>query len=391
MNQFYRLAFTTFSLFMGLCAYAQTGLIKSHHNNNQLASNNLLTGYATSTSEENAATETKSVRTLSFPDGNCEENASTGGHYNTTWTAMTQDKAYSWTMKDINNYSWGNDWTFVRLGAKKTTASTPTITTDQPIAQSIASVVINISKFTQPETITALTLEVATDADFTQNVQTVNMDADKYVPGYMVFNVPTPTENAYYRITFTSKGNGTKSNGNVEIKRVSYYHDAFETVNIKNTAETAYTIDEAKNLYDAGEGLLDSVYVKGKIVVVDTTDNVKRPNITISEDGTTNTHTLEAYYGLYLNKTEYTSDIVINEMMQGKEVLFYGTLAKYKGTYQLGTGSILISINNATGIKAANTDATRTIDRKLYNLAGQRVDEGYKGIVICNGRKWIKK
>ncbi len=78
-------------------------------------------------------------------------------------------------------------------------------------------------------------------------------------------------------------------------------------------------------------------------------------------------------------------------MLQGKEVLFYGTLAKYKGIYQLGTGNILISVNNATGIKAANTDAIRTIDRKLYNLAGHRVDKGYKGIVICNGRKWIKK
>jgi len=78
-------------------------------------------------------------------------------------------------------------------------------------------------------------------------------------------------------------------------------------------------------------------------------------------------------------------------MLQGKEVLFYGTLAKDKGTYQLGIGNILISVNYATGINTAHFDAIRTSDGKIYNLAGHRVDEGYKGIVICNGRKWIKK
>ena len=43
----------------------------------------------------------------------------------------------------------------------------------------------------------------------------------------------------------------------------------------------------------------------------------------------------------------------------------------------------------ATGIK--NVKAAKANDGARYNLAGQKVDASYKGIVIMNGKKFIQK
>ena len=44
----------------------------------------------------------------------------------------------------------------------------------------------------------------------------------------------------------------------------------------------------------------------------------------------------------------------------------------------------------ATTIQGVKTEITHT-NNAIYNLAGQRVDETYKGIVIRNGRKVIQR
>ena len=46
--------------------------------------------------------------------------------------------------------------------------------------------------------------------------------------------------------------------------------------------------------------------------------------------------------------------------------------------------------NSATGINGVHV-ANKHNDGKMYNLAGQRVGNDYKGIVIVNGKKYIKK
>jgi len=57
------------------------------------------------------------------------------------------------------------------------------------------------------------------------------------------------------------------------------------------------------------------------------------------------------------------------------------TLAKY---YSIGIGG------NTTGIQAIHQNSVKA-DGIMYSLSGQRVGENYKGIVICNGKKMIKK
>ena len=45
----------------------------------------------------------------------------------------------------------------------------------------------------------------------------------------------------------------------------------------------------------------------------------------------------------------------------------------------------------ATGIQTVETVTVKPANNFIYNLAGQRVDENYKGVVIKNGRKYVQK
>ena len=47
--------------------------------------------------------------------------------------------------------------------------------------------------------------------------------------------------------------------------------------------------------------------------------------------------------------------------------------------------------NVTNGIDAVKANAAKVADGKMYNLAGQLVGEDYKGIVIINGKKYLKK
>jgi hypothetical protein len=44
-----------------------------------------------------------------------------------------------------------------------------------------------------------------------------------------------------------------------------------------------------------------------------------------------------------------------------------------------------------TGIEVIKTVAEQNADAPIYNLAGQKVDKGFKGVVIQNGKKMIQK
>lgn len=76
-------------------------------------------------------------------------------------------------------------------------------------------------------------------------------------------------------------------------------------------------------------------------------------------------------------------------------------LVKYNGTsveqivntFQIGTmpmGVVSTFSTSTTGINGVHV-ANKPNDGKMYNLAGQRVGDDYKGIVIVNGKKYLKK
>lgn len=68
--------------------------------------------------------------------------------------------------------------------------------------------------------------------------------------------------------------------------------------------------------------------------------------------------------------------------------IYVGKLASNK---QLGLANVVIegNIDGATGIESVKTSVVA--NGTIYNLAGQKVDTSYKGIVIQNGKKFVQK
>lgn len=351
-------------------------------------------------------TETKSVRTLSFPDGwrqNYVENNNEGywakdscNGYSKTWTAATQDLAYTFTMDSINHYGSMNDWSFVRVG-RKGHASKAFITTDQPMSEAIASVVVNVQKFSQPEKVNSIYLDVASNPDFMDR-QRITLSKSDYKTGYMVFNVPTPKANQYYRLVFDLQA--VKANGSIQFSRVSFYSQPFSPVSIKNSQSTPYIVSEACKLYDEGEGLLDTVYVSGKVISAEaayytgsSTSKATRATAFISEDGTEASQQLKAYDGgLLKSGGNYSDDTRSEYLAAGRSVIFYGTLAKWHNTYELGTGNWLVSSSEASGIASVNSPQPSAA---VYNLQGQKVAESLDhlhapGIYIYKSKKILR-
>ena len=72
----------------------------------------------------------------------------------------------------------------------------------------------------------------------------------------------------------------------------------------------------------------------------------------------------------------------------GKEVKLYGYVLKYFSVPGLKNVTAYEFTGN-TGVELQNAETIQ--NGKMYNLAGQRVSENYRGIVIMNGKKVIKK
>lgn len=53
--------------------------------------------------------------------------------------------------------------------------------------------------------------------------------------------------------------------------------------------------------------------------------------------------------------------------------------------------SIYRKKSTVDGIDVVSSDSKKGIDSRMFNLAGQQVDAGFKGIVIQNGKKYVKK
>ena len=67
------------------------------------------------------------------------------------------------------------------------------------------------------------------------------------------------------------------------------------------------------------------------------------------------------------------------------------TFKKYSGTGNILVSSIEITpVETATGIQNVK-NAAEAEDGAIYNLAGQKVDAAFKGLVIKNGKKMIQK
>ncbi len=181
-----------------------------------------------------------------------------------------------------------------------------------------------------------------------------------------------------------------EGNDEYEAAKVSYELTvkAASTVNIKNTPETAYTVAKALELINAGEGLEANVYVKGQITNIEDVDTGDYGNATytISDDATA-ANALLIYRGYYYDKGKFTSK---DQIKVGDVVVVYGKLVKFYEKLEMASGNHIYSINGVvSGVDNITVD--ENVDAPAYNVAGQRVNDAYKGIVVKNGKKYLNK
>ena len=101
--------------------------------------------------------------------------------------------------------------------------------------------------------------------------------------------------------------------------------------------------------------------------------------------------TLTVFRAKDLDNVNFTEE-TINRIKEGDEVVVQGKLQKYVKnevvTPELTSGH-LISVNGSTtGINALKAAAQ---NGAIYNVAGQKVNAGYKGLIIMNGNKFVNK
>lgn len=107
---------------------------------------------------------------------------------------------------------------------------------------------------------------------------------------------------------------------------------------IANTQETAYTVEEVKNIIDntSTEQLKDErVFVKGTVSKVDSYNSTDK-FITYWLDE----NTFEVYKGLGLDSAGFSAK---EDVEFGATVIVYGNVKNYKGTYELDKNNFLVS------------------------------------------------
>jgi len=199
------------------------------------------------------ALEELTVKTLAFPDDNKDNNKFSG--YSGSFTSIIGED--SWLITNFNNNSWNNDWNFIRCGSKSA-ASVATIVNVNPFTVSITKVSVTIPTVSADK-INSTKLLVATDANFTTNLQTINGPEIK--TGIMTYVIPTPTPNAFYKLSYDCQKD---KNGLLTVSEINYFtevnyeYEALEFANsvnagIGSTAEgnCATTLTTLQNEYSS--------------------------------------------------------------------------------------------------------------------------------------------
>ena len=131
--------------------------------------------------------------------------------YTNNWEQTCNGK--TWSITNFNNNNAG--WTYIKCGSKNG-ASVASIATTFSIATAVKSVKVTVDAVTASY-VNSTYLQVATDAAFSNVVETVNVTIKQ---GEVAYNITNPQANCYYKLVYDCAQ--AKSNGPVQISKVVY-------------------------------------------------------------------------------------------------------------------------------------------------------------------------
>ena len=151
-------------------------------------------------------------KTLTFSSST---NSQAVSSYTATWSATIN--GFTWNIVNFNNNN--NQWDYIKAG-RKGNASVANISTSTVIDKAITKVVVTVDACTASK-INSTKLYVASNASFTQNLQTITLSASA---GSMTYTIPNPAENRYYKLEYDCASGS--DNGLIQISKVEYYYSA---------------------------------------------------------------------------------------------------------------------------------------------------------------------
>lgn len=256
-----------------------------------------------------SSAEDKSVGVLTFPDENKDNNKVTS--YDKTWTAKKNDREY--TISNFNNNNWG--WTFIRCGRKKV-ASVGKISTSSYI-EKISKVEMTIDSISK---VNSIKLNVS---DSSTTLETVN---GTIAAGICEFVITNPSENLTYEIVIDCE---SSSNGSVQISKLEFF-----------TADT--TVKYPVTFYDGEAELTDlacKVEENGKII---------KPADPVKEG-----YVFDAWYkeSTFDNKWDFENDIVAADTKLYAKFLPEAEVTKYNVTFKSDENTVI----NTVTVKEGNS------------------------------------
>ena len=112
-------------------------------------------------------------------------------------------------------------------------------------------------------------------------------------------------------------------------------------------------------------------------------------DMTKGEDGLYKVEIKDVAKGDYEFKVRVDHDWSVSYPTSGNYQLSVEQTSSVTITFNEDTKDLLVSVTPATGINAIN--AAKAKNGAIYNVAGQKVNAGYKGLVIMNGKKFVNK
>jgi len=129
------------------------------------------------------------------------------------------------------------------------------------------------------------------------------------------------------------------------------------------TRANPYNAVAANEVIASGDIPSDKVYVKGKVSSIGSfSEDFGSLTYYISDDGSTSNQ-FYIYRGYGLGGAKFTSK---DELNVGDEVVVYGNLTNYQGTYEMKTGSIIVELNGVSS-EGGSTDTGDAILSETFS------------------------
>lgn len=184
---------------------------------------------------------------------------------------------------------------------------------------------------------------------------------------------------------------GPKKTYNTTVELVDVKVIAIEK---KSSQEESQEINVTKaleliNALENGKTTTEEYNVKGFVISISEISTQYGNATFIMADDKTATTGVTVYRCKGYNNEKIADENIVKV---GDEVVVKGKLQKYVKNDVVTpeiSSCYLVSINGTTAINTIEADKAQ--DGVIYNLAGQKVDNSYKGLIIKNGKKMLQK